>query len=181
MSANRSKTYLLPLLNDVAPIAHSLFVEDIDTYLYDENGEHFECIIIVQPFAFKTPEYLKYEHDITESELFVKAIDIGQHTAYVLKFPQEYIQEYYSYIHGKYSEFGNDAKELILKFWAEIYKREQTMIPFLIKIKQILYKEEKLRKMIEEELAVLLDKDQELGEVDSVEDETFKIKNYQNT
>jgi hypothetical protein len=98
----------------------------------------------------------------------------------VFKFPEEYLKEYYYLYDSKYSKFGDDAKKLILKFWGEVYSGNPNGIPFLIKVKQILYKDTKLREKIEKELStgkhqVRIDESQELGEHVDVENETFSI------
>lgn len=172
---NRSKTYLLPLLSEIVNLDLNFMKFLENTYMFDEYNEFGECLCILHEFSFKNPEFTHYEHRLTNNELFIKSIDIGNKVLYIFKFPKEYLPEYYKFYEGKYSEFGEDAKTLILKFWGEVHSSNSNAISFLIKIKQILYKEEKLRQIIEKELKVKIDKDAELGEKPNVDEETFKI------
>ncbi len=103
---------------------------------------------------------------------------MGNKVLYIFKFPEIYIKEYNLFKEGKYSEFGKDTKELILRFWTEAHKGNTSAVQFLIKVKQILYKEEKLKQIIESQLGVTLDNNQELGEISDSEKETFKIEVY---
>lgn len=172
---NRSKTYLLPLLSEIVEFDMKFMKFLENTYMFDEKNEYGECLCILHEFSFKNPEFTHYEHKLTNNELFIKSIDLGKKVLYIFRFPQDYMGEYYSFYNGKYSEFGDDAKQLILKFWAEVHSNNPAAINFLIKVKQILYREEKLRQIIEKELNVKIDKNAELGEKPNVEQETFKI------
>ena len=177
-----SKNYLLPLIAEVIGV-ESDFVDYLeDTYIFDENGEYENCIFIRHEFSFKNPEFTAYEHRITNNQYFVKCIDIGDEVVYVFKFPEEYLPEYKHFIKGEYSQFGDDAKRLILHFWTQMYGKTASGINAILKMKQILYKDKKLKQQIEERLSseqcrIVLDDDAELGDLVLVEDETFKMVN----
>jgi hypothetical protein len=173
---NSSKTYLLPLISEVIGI-ETKFINYLDnTYMFDENNEFQECIFIKHEFSFKNPEFTAYEHRLIDNQYFVKLIDIGSEVVYVFKFPEEYLPEYYALQNSKYSEFGEDAKKLILKFWTQMYGKIPAGINLILKIKQILYKDEKLKKQLEEKLKIKLDLHSELGEKVEVSNETLKLK-----
>ena len=172
---NRSKTYLLPLLSELLDLDMRFMKYLLNTYMFHENDEYKDCFCILHEFSFKNPEFTSYEHRLTNNSLFVKAIDIGNKVLYIFKFPEEYLLEYYLFEQGRYSEFGDDAKKLILRFWAEAERGNPSVVKFLIKLKQILYKDEKLRLIIQKELNVTLDEESELGEVINIEEETFKL------
>jgi len=173
---NSSKTYLLPLISEVIGI-ETKFINYLDnTYMFDENNEFHECIFIKHEFSFKNPEFTAYEHRLIDNQYFVKLIDIGSDVVYVFKFPEEYLPEYYALQNSKYSEFGEDAKKLILKFWTQMYGKIPAGINLILKIKQILYKDEKLKKQLEEKLKIKLDLHSELGEKVEVSNETLKLK-----
>lgn len=180
LSYNRSKTFLLPLIAEVIGI-ESNFIDYLEnTYLYDEKGEFKDCIFIRHEFSFKNPEFTAYEHRLTENQYFIKCIDIKDEVVYVFKFPEEYMPEYNHFIKGEYSKFGEDAKKLILKFWTAMYGKTASGVNAILKMKQILYKDKKLKQQIEERISserakVILDDDAELGEMVLVEDETFKM------
>ena len=175
---NKSKTYLLPLFSELIDIK---FVDDLENvYIKDDLEKHDKCIYLLYNFNIKDPEFTKYESELTENDLFVDLIDINNKVLYILKFPEDYIEEYNLYIKGKYSKFGDDAKELILKFWNDKYSSTTWINQFLIKTKQILYKEKVLKQQIEltlstEQSPVRLSDDAELSDICDIKDETFKL------
>jgi len=164
MRYSKSKTYLLPLLSEVLDLNLKFLPYLINTYLFDENNEYENCIFILHEFNFKNPEFTKYEHKLTNNELFVKHIDIDDKVIYIFKFPEEYLNEYNCLLNSQYSKFGDDAKQLILRFWGEVYSGNSAGVAFLLKIKQILYKDLKLKERLQKELGVTLDSNQELGD-----------------
>lgn len=177
---NASKSYLLPLISELIDI-DPRFINDLEnTYMFDEHNEYHECLFIKFDYNFHNPEFTAYEHKLINNELFVKSIDVDNKVVYIFKFPEEYLYEYYCLQNSKYSEFGKDAKELILDFWTTMYGKVPAGINAILKIKQILYKDVKLKKLIEEQLGsrkhpLVLTDDQELGELVVIKDETFKI------
>lgn len=184
-SYNLSKTYLLPLVSELIDI-NPKFINNLDnTYLFDEENEHDECFYILQSFSFKNPEYTSYEHELTNSSLFVKYIDLGSKVLYIFKFPEEYLPEYYAFQRGEYSKFGEDAKELINKFWKSIYGKQLGAKVVLDKVSQILYKDPILKAVIEERLSTERSKvvlgDSELGEMMSKSSETYRKMTYSDT
>lgn len=160
----KSKTYLLPLLSEVLDLKIKFIPYLVNTYMFDENNEFQNCFYILHDFNFKNPEFTAYEHSLINNPLFVKQMDIGNRVVYVFKFPEEYLPEYYHLLESKYSKFGEDAKKLILRFWAEVYSGNSSGVQFLLKVKQILYKDKKLKDKLESYLGVILDKNQELGD-----------------
>ena len=160
----KSKTYLLPLLSEVLHLKLEFLPQLINTFMFDENEEYKNCFFIQHEFNFKNPAFTSYEHKLTSNELFVKSIDLDNQVIYIFKFPEEYLKEYNHLAKSEYSKFGKDAKDLILRFWGEVYSGNPAGVNFLLKVKQILYKEEKLRKQLESDLKITLDENQELGE-----------------
>lgn len=175
---NRSKTYLLPLLSELVNFDMKFMKYLLNTYMYVDNEEYENCLCVLHEFSFRDPEFTSYEHRLTKNELFVRCVDIGNKVLYIFKFPEDYMKEYNLFKDGRYSEFGDDAKQLILKFWGEVHKGNSASVQFLIKIKQILWKDEKLKQIIEKQLGVKLNDEQELGEITDPEKETFKLNIY---
>lgn len=177
MKYNKSKTYLLPLLSEILDLDISFMKHLKNTYIFDESmNDEPNCIGILHDFSFKTPEFTRYEHKLINNELFLKSYDVGNQVMYIFKFPEEYLPEYNAFYAGKYSEFGIDAKELILKFWAIVYPPSKQVLELIIDIKQVLYKDEKLKLKLEKDLNVKIPNNQELGSIMDVEDETFKFE-----
>lgn len=177
---NKSKTFLLPLISEVVGIEAD-FVDYLEnTYLVDQSGEFENCILVEYEADFKDQDFTSYEYRLSNNQYFVKHIDVGNKVIYVFRFPDEYLPEYNHFIRGEYSKFGEDAKILILRFWTEMYGRTASGINAILKIKQILYKDKKLKQQIEERLSsercrIILDDNAELGDLVLLEDETFKL------
>lgn len=175
---SKCKTYLLPLIAEVLDLDIKFMPYLINTFMFDSENQYVDCFYILHEFNFKNPEFTHYEHKLTNNKLFVKNIDLDNKVVYVFKFPEEYLPEYYFLMNSEYSKFGDDAKKLILRFWGQVYSGNPLGVNFLIKVKNILYKEEKLRKKLELDLGVKLDEDQELGDFVNLENETFKIEDF---
>ncbi|HEX8586135.1 MAG TPA: hypothetical protein VF680_17215 [Allosphingosinicella sp.] len=151
--------------------------------MFGEDPELQNCFYILHEFSFKNPDFTAYEHKLTNNPLFVKHIDLDNKVIYIFRFPEEYLNEYAYLYNSQYSKFGEDAKQLILDFWGQVYSGNTLGIPFLQKVKDILYKSPKLKEKIEKELSskehkVVLDVNQELGEYVEQEYETFKIEEF---
>lgn len=175
---NKSKTYLLPLLSEIVAFDKKFFGSLINVYMYDDLGKYKDCLFIEHDFTFRNPEYTKYENELINNELFVDLIDSNDMVIYIYKFPEEYINEYKYLEEGKYSKFGEDAKELILEFYTNIYQNNYNAVNFLLKLRQILFKNERLKVQIEKELNVTLNNDAELTDIIIKEHETFKLSKY---
>lgn len=173
---NKSKTYLLPLISEIIDFDIKFFKYLRTTYIFDKDNKYENCIFIMHDFNFKNPEFTAYEHKFIKNELFIDLVDINDQVVYIFKFPEEYMHEYNCYINGKYSEFGADAKDLILTFWTRIYENNPNAIPFLIKVKQILFKDEKLRKIIEKDIKVSLPSCAELTDIMIKDEETISLQ-----
>ncbi|MGK2861893.1 MAG: hypothetical protein ACSLE0_08165 [Chitinophagaceae bacterium] len=174
--SNKSKTYLLPLLSEMVNFDKKYWQFIKDTYINIEGHEN--CLAVLHDFSFKNPEFTAYEHKLIKNELFVKLIDIGDSVLYIFKFPEIYMHEYNSFKEGKFSKFGTDAKELVLEFYNHVYKGNMGATSFLLKVNQILFKDKKLKRQIEEELNVRLDESAELSGVPNKLEETFILSNY---
>ncbi len=175
---NKSKTYLLPLLSEIIGFDKRFFNHLKNVYMFEDTGKYKDCLCILHDFSFKAPEFTAYEHKFTSNELFVDLVDIDKQVLYIFKFPEEYMKEYNALKEGKYSEFGDDAKELILEFFTDIYKGNPNAVPFLVKVKQVLFKDEKLRLNIEKELNVKISPEAELADKINIDNETFNLSKY---
>jgi len=174
---NKSKTYLLPLLANLIDMEARFFSHLINTYVADDQGKYKNCLYILHDFSFRNPEFTAYENKIIKNQYFVELIDIDNQVLYIFKFPEEYMNEYNHFILGEYSQFGQDAKNLILSYFTKVYQNNLNAIPFLLKLKQILFKDKTLKEKIEKELGVKLSDDAELTDMISLEDETFNLTN----
>ena len=174
---NKSKTYLLPLISEFVNIKKEYFYNLENTYISDDKSIYKNCIYLLHNFSFKNPKLTLYEHTLTDNKLFVDLIDdtANNKVIYVFKFPEEYLHEYKKFKQGKYSEFNLDAKEIILNFYGNIYSNNERAVSFLLKTKQILFKNKILREKYEKELNVKIDTSAELSDPMNEEDETIKL------
>lgn len=172
---NKSKTYLLPLLSEIVNFDNKFYTNLVNTYIFDDLGEYKNCIFILHDFSFKVPEFTHYEHKLIDNELFVDLIDIDNRVLYIFKFPEDYMTEYNLYKEGKYSHFGEDAKELILGFFTNIYRNNINAVGFLLKVKHILFRNEKLKQKMERDLNVKISTDAELSDRMEISEETFEL------
>jgi len=177
MVKNKSKTYLLPLLSELVGFEKRYHKNIKNTYINFDQPHLKNCIGILQEFSFKVPEFTSYEHRFINNELFVELHDLDDNKVlYIFKFPEEYLHEYNCFKKGKYSKYGIDAKTLILEYFGHVYENNINAVPFLMKIKQILFKDKKLKRKIEKQLDVVLSDDAELSDVPNLDNELFKIK-----
>lgn len=180
---NKSKTYLLPLLSEFVDIRKQYFYNLENTFISDDINMHENCIYLQHNFSFKNPKLTLYENQLTENDFFVDLIDDTDNNKviYVFKFPEEYMHEYNKFKEGKYSEFTRDAKEIILNFYGDIYSNNERAVGFLLKTKQILFKNKILREKYERELNVKIDSTAELSDPMNEEDETINLSELVNS
>jgi len=174
--SNRSKTYLLPLLSEIVKFDMRFFKYILNTFIFDDIDKYKDSLYILHRTDIKDPEFTAYENKLLDNEYFVNLYDVdSEYSLYVFKFPDHYLHEYYSFKKGGYSKFGEDAKEFILDFWEEVHKENVNKVKFLLKLKQVLFKDDKLKRQIEEELKLKLSKDAELADVIEPKNETYPL------
>lgn len=175
---NKSKTYLLPLLSEIIEF-DPRFIDSLEnTFMYVDTEQYKDHLLVLHDYVINDPEFIEYESKLVENELYVDSIDIGNKVLYIFKFPEEYLHEYRCLEEGRYSSFGVDAKELILSFWNEIFKKHAAAVSLILRIKHILFKDKKLKIQLERELDTVIDDDAELGSVISKEQETFELSKH---
>lgn len=173
---NKSKTYLLPLLSEKVYLDKRFFKYLRNTYIYDNSSIYNSSIYLLHDYRNLNINIKNYEKNIIQNKYFKDIIINKNEVTYVFDFPNDYIAEYIAFIEGKYSYFSNHSKKIILSYYTELYSGNINAITFLIKLKQILYKDEKLKNEIEKDLNVKLDYNAELTDVINHNDETFNIK-----
>lgn len=164
MVSNKSKTYILPFINELLPIK---FLNNlINTYIF-YDGDYKFCM--KYKFSGKL-EFMNYEKEIENNPLYHSTVDINKsEVVYILNIPIELIDTVDLFIQGKYSYINN--KEIINKFYIEKYH-----LPVNNKIWEILYRAESLRRKLEEELNVTICPEMDLSSPPDINNETFKIK-----
>ena len=176
ITRTKSKNYILPLLSEVLPLENRFIKYIENTYLYMEGFDKERMYLhLKHRFSFKIPEFKAYENNLKRSEYFECATDDGDYVIYTFRIPKEYSAEYNYFIQGKYSEFGDDAKKLIMRFLNSQYLHVKEASRFLVRIRRVLYKDENLRKEWLTERGVDIPKGQELESIINIDDETLKI------
>lgn len=178
MTPNRSKTYLLPLILEFYNLPDSISHNFVNCFIYDKNSKHTNCIYLLYKYDIKNQNFTKFEYELSKTEGYVTHYDLKNNLIlFVLEFPQDYIDEYNYYKNSDYSKFGNDAKEIILRY----YKTKNIPQKVFTKINNILYRDKLLKLELEQLLGVKLSDDLELGEIVDDISETIDIsKNINN-
>jgi hypothetical protein len=84
------------------------------------------------------------------------------------------------FVEGKYSKFGDDAKQIIIRFWTKMYGRTAIGVSAILRVKQVLYKDKKLKQELEDRLSsdqcrIILADDAELIDIIQTDEETVKV------
>lgn len=177
-SLNRSATYLLPLAAQFINFDQEFNDSIVNFYIEDDFENKEKYIYVIYEFDFKNSKYTNFEHKLISNELIELYEDIDNMVLYKFKFPEEYHKEYELFTKSKFSKFGEDAKEIILTYWSEVYSGNKGAIPFLLKTKQILYRDLKLKKEIENKIGIKIEEGQELCEFVDIDKEGFKLSKW---
>lgn len=171
MTPNRSKTYLLPLLSEFYSFPDSVLPLLKNTYISDTSKNHKYCIYLLFRYD-NTPEFRKFEYELTKTEGFVKHYDLKNNLIlFVINFPKDYMIEYFLFQEGKYSEYGVDAQNLIIRYLRD----RKTFTNIIDRVQQIFDKDPKLKAYIERKIGQMLLPNSELGEIMNEDDETINI------
>lgn len=176
MSKNFSYTYLLPLLSEQVDLKKTILTFVTNTYVTTNKDTELGKFYIICKFNYSDLNFSKLEDILISNDLFITSYDIGEQVLYEFKFPDVYKFEQRMFIQGKYSQFEDDSKKLILKFWSELYGHIPSFVSnTLSKIRQILNKDNKLRVKMNRELNINIEKGSELGNKVDVKEETFEF------
>lgn len=162
--ANKSKTYLLPYINDYIPIKYARFLEN--TYLFYEE-EYKICLL----YKFNgTKNFLKYEDLLMSNEYFYKTIDIyPDRVLYIFEVPDDLFSIIDLFLDGKYSKLPEKNK--IKRFLIENFNLNKNH-----KIFHILDRSQILREQMEERLKVSIPVGLDLSDPPDKNTEEFKDK-----
>lgn len=175
MKRNYSYTYLLPLVEEKVYFPKEILNGTINTYALSKNSVYEPTVFTIKiKLDFSDSSFISYENLLIKSPIFLNCFSIEDCMVYVFKFPEEYLRDRQKFILGKYSEMSTMAKKKILAYWTGLYGNNPSFITGpLTKIKQILFKEVKLKQRLELELGSIIDDGAELGNLISVDNETF--------
>lgn len=171
IAINKSKSYLLPLLDKYVSIE---FLYDIEnTFINIEN--EIECMAILYKKNI-TPAVVKYFNRLREHSLYRRELILTNYVLFIFEFPEQFLKEYKYFHLGRYSKFSVDAKKIITRFLSNNYQYPELIEDMV----QILYKNKARKERLEEQLGIKLSDDAELTSVIDEEEETFYIEKYEN-
>lgn len=177
MSKNGSYTYLLPLLSEQVNLKKTLLTFVKNTYIFTNKNKDIGKFYILCEFNYSDESFTTLEKYLIDNELFITSYENNSEILYEYEFPDVYIYEQKTFIEGKYSEFKQDTKDLILSFWSGLFGHIPSFVTgVLLKIRQILDKDPKLRTKLIKDLKVYIDKDAELGNKIELINETYSFK-----
>ena len=171
MKVNKSKSYLLPLLNTEVEIK---FLEYLDNTYININS-WVECIALLYNYDISLeeggPEYL---NELRKNKLFISMNRLENHFLFIFRFPEYYLEDYYTFKQGKYSLIKQKSKTKIIDFISKNYQYPDTVQELV----QILYKNKERKQKLEESLGITLPDDCELSSKIDESEETFKYEEY---
>ena len=161
--ANKSKTYILPYINDYIPIKYTRLLQD--TFLFYEK-EYKICLL----YKFSGKRFfLDYETELMSNEYFDKTIDIHpDKVLYIFDIPEELFKIIDLFLNGKYSYLPN--KDKIKEFLMDNFNIKEDH-----KIFHILDRSSILREALEKNLKVKIPEDLDLTDPPKIETEEFNI------
>ena len=181
MDRNFSYTYILPLLCEQVDLKVKILNHVTNTYLKTSKHNEDGKLFIMCKFDYGSRDFAMLESLLTNNDLFVDSYDVGNKILYEFNLPEDYIKEQKLFMEGKYSEFGDDVKDLILQFWSELYGHIPSFVSgVLTHIRHVLQKHEKLRLKLQRDYDITIVKGSELGDLINIKDETYQFKDTEN-
>lgn len=172
VKVNKSKTYLLPLINEYLSIQFDEYIEN--TYVYIKGFE--ECFGIVYRKDISNTGLKQYYERLVQNSLFKSVVEFDNHILFIFEFPDFYISEYYSFLDGGYSKFSEHSKKNIIRYTSDVHKYPDAVQGVV----HILYKNKVRKEELERQLDIKLDDDAELSSIIDRYEETFNSKQYEN-
>lgn len=157
--SNKSKTYLLPLLDGYIQFDRSIITKVKNTYLYLDNSEIDEDKPILGLLFKKDSLTLDDIQLLQNSKSYKTKIISDTETLFVFNFPKEHVYDYYKFIDGNYSSFDDYSKLKIIKFLEFHYFNYPLAIQ---KVRWVFDKDPKFKSILEEQLNMYIPSDSEL-------------------
>lgn len=162
MSANKSKTYIIPYINDFIPIKFTSLL--VNSYLFYKK-EYKICLLY--KFSGKKG-FTDYESELMANEYFIEAVDVDKdHVLYVFEVPDELYEIIDMFLEGKYSYLPN--KNIVKDFLIDHFKLTKNH-----RIFHILDRSPELKEELEKELAVKIPDGVDLSSPPDILTEEFK-------
>jgi len=170
---NRSKTYLLPLLNNYINLTSTIIINLYNTYIYCENQSGINYFyltflltdipeVVLKNIKIHLKDSILYEETIIDNDIII----------FKFRFPDEHIHDYKLLLEGRFSKIKESSKQKIILFLRNNFPSEfktATMVRY------ILFKSDKLKKTLEKSLDLKLNDNLELSSKLNLEEETYKF------
>lgn len=159
--ANKSRTYLVPLL-------YKVYGSDISlSKIYDCFAlvkDYPEHVALVVDSIWNTNTIpVSTEQQISDSKKVI-----------VVPIPNELVDDYHYFLKGKYSLIKKANKDSISNYLFKNVPISQHKV--VVEVAKVLFKHPELRKRLEQDLDVVLDDDAELSSIIDSKEETFQLK-----
>lgn len=170
---NKATTFLLPLLNIPPPTLKGAGF--INAYLKCEDSDWNDEEVIFLLFSSDNTNFMKLVL-ASLGEGIVEELDYEGYTIIVVKWPQQWRQEYLCFIEGKYSKFSEEAKKL---FPQKPTEEERQLGRKMSLVHEVFSKAPRLREQLEERIGIAFTDDMELTSIPDIEKtETLYIKQF---
>jgi len=153
---NKSKSYILPLLDDYVKLKHVREVNNC--YLFLEGDENKYIII-----EYKKNNLEDYLIELRNNQYFIDIVEKEDFYIILFKVPDGIKEDYNKFIEGKFSKIYN--KDKIIKFLMTHYSSSE--FKAIQRIKQVLYRDRALKEELEYTLDVLIPENAELSSIPS--------------
>jgi hypothetical protein len=162
----KSTLFALPMLGGERRL---FFYDNLLINCFIGTPDHEGCIALLYRWS-GDPLFLKFENALKQFGNYLDSYDVSETLImFVFDIPTKHIENYKSFISGKYSEFNSAYKTKILKFHGMDINSQ---------LAQIMYKSEKRKKRLETTLNVTLDENAELYSILDKKQEIFDPNYY---
>jgi len=145
----------------------------LNVYLGTEDYPEYKNIIVLHyDFIQIGGNFAKLEKRLTSLPNFIRSYDPDHYTSlFLFNIPLKWYNDYLLFINGKYSEFSNEYKNLLLSFYRMGGNKD-----YVREIEIILNKSEERRIFLEEQLNAKLPKNAEVASIINWQDEIYNEK-----
>lgn len=165
---NKSKTYLLPYINEYIAIR---FLDRLENTYISFNDEYKICLRYL--YSGKK-EFTEYEKELESNIYYEKTIDINKkEVLYIFNIPEELFSTLDLFVSGKYSYLPN--KELLISFLVKNFG-----LTLNSKIIKIINRDEQLKQEIEEELNIKIPDGQDISSIPELDQENYYYTHHMN-
>tara|TARA_R110000765_G_scaffold70280_4_gene136392 strand:- start:48 stop:806 length:759 start_codon:yes stop_codon:yes gene_type:complete len=163
----KSSIFIMPMLGGNKKL---FFWDRLFANAFIETPEEENCIALLYRWS-ADPLFVKFEKALSKFKSFRTKYDPNPYyVLFIFDVPKNHKRNYKLFKNGKYSKFSKTYKIDILDFHDLEMSSE---------IGQILFQDDKRKKVMEEKLGVILEDDSELLSIINKDEEIFNIEKYE--